>query len=333
MPGIRTAIDRLRQQRISPLRGWWQRRAPAASQKLTYRRLFILPTRTGLFFLFTAALIFLLSVNYVLNLGLALAFFMFSLFMAAILLTFRNLYGLRLSSTSNRQEVVFPGRPMTFPVTLDADGIEARAIAVQFRGGQSRMLANPGRGRDSIGLTFMAEHRGRVKAPRVRVESDYPTGLCRVWADVDLDMVCVVAPLPVRPARLRPVQAPRHHGSGQQRYSGDTQGTQYFHGLRDYRSGDSLSRVAWKSLAGQRELQVKQFTDETGSRTMLRWSDHTGVEPETRLSWLCYRLLEADGRGEQYGLELPGQRFPPGQGTQHRQQLLEALALYGEGAA
>ncbi len=310
---------------------WLRRHPPASRQTLGYRRLFILPTRSGLFFLFCAALIFLLSVNYVLSLGLSLAFFMFSLFMTAILVTFRNLYGLRLSSVENHRKILFAGQPLVFQVLLDAGGADVRAVSIRFwrsRSGPAPVTLD--RGTVTAALSLPASGRGLHKAPPVRVQSLYPTGLCRVWADIDLDMRCVVAPKPLQPASMhvRPTSA-QQSGSRHRLRSGEDAGSEHFHGLRDYRHGDNLSRVAWKSLAGQRQLQVKMFGDESDGGTMLRWSDHEGADAESRLSWLCYRVLEADRNGSLYGLQLPGQQFAPGRGSRHRWQLLEALALHG----
>ncbi|MGM0633715.1 MAG: DUF58 domain-containing protein [Pseudomonadota bacterium] len=310
---------------------WLRRHPPASRQDLGYRRLFILPTRTGLFFLFCAGLIFLLSVNYVLSLGLSLAFFMFSLFMAAILVTFRNLYGLRLSSVEDQRSITFAGQPLVFRVLLDAGGADVKAVSIRFwRSRSGPAPVTPDRGPMTVELSLPASDRGLHKAPPVRVQSLYPTGLCRVWADVDLDMRCLVAPKPSKPALMHVRAASGQQSRSQHRpRSGEDAGNEHFHGLRDYRHGDNLSRVAWKSLAGQRQLQVKMFGDETDGGTMLRWSDHEGADAESRLSWLCYRVLEADRNGSLYGLQLPGQHFAPGRGSQHRRRLLEALALHG----
>jgi uncharacterized protein (DUF58 family) len=50
---------------------------------------------------------------------------------------------------------------------------------------------------------------------------------------------------------------------------------------------------------------------------------------EQRLSHLCYWALEFDRQEEEYGLRLPGVVIEPGMGERHRDQVLQALALYG----
>ena len=76
---------------------WLARRLPAASQiVLDQKRIFIFPTGYGFFYLLVAALLFIGGINYENNLILALSFLMASLFLVAILHTFRNLSALGL---------------------------------------------------------------------------------------------------------------------------------------------------------------------------------------------------------------------------------------------
>ena len=74
---------------------WLKRRIPAArSVTLDQRRIFIFPSRIGLFFLVVLAVMLIAAINYQNNMAFALVFFLFSLFIIAILHTFSNLSGL-----------------------------------------------------------------------------------------------------------------------------------------------------------------------------------------------------------------------------------------------
>lgn len=331
MSGDTTAVRRL----IDTLQIRMMRRHPAAArQVLGYRRLFILPTRAGLFFLLLGSLIFILSVNYVLSLGLALAFFMFSLFMAAILQTFRNLYGVEITAARGSDQPVFAGQEAQFAVTLKAaPRSPATSISAGFRKTGLMRSVSPGHGRATVHLPLAMTDRGLYRAPAVRLESLYPTGLCRVWADVDLALECLVCPEPLRPPDDAGLRRGSFSPSGGSAVDGPPVGTEHFHDLRRYRSGDSLSRIAWKSLPGRRELQVKRFSDEEGADRMLRWDDFPGVEAELRLSWLCHLVLAAERQSVSYGLQLPGTLISPGRGESHQREVLEALALHDTGDA
>ena len=97
---------------------WLDRRLPRARQvRLDQRRIFILPTGYGVLYLIVAVLLFFGGVNYENNLILALCFLMVSLFVVAILHTFRNLSGLMLRAGGGRSGFVGscnrePGRRM-----------------------------------------------------------------------------------------------------------------------------------------------------------------------------------------------------------------------------
>ncbi|HET8704686.1 MAG TPA: hypothetical protein VFM46_00180, partial [Pseudomonadales bacterium] len=81
---------------------WWKKRwkkwldhriPPTRHIQLTQKRIFILPTKQGGFFAFMVFLLFLGGTNYQNSLLLAMSFLMGSLFILAILHTYRNLSG------------------------------------------------------------------------------------------------------------------------------------------------------------------------------------------------------------------------------------------------
>ena len=74
---------------------WLGRRIPAQSEvRLNQRRIFIIPTRQGLGFLLLIALLLIGAINYQNNLAYFLTFWLLSLFLVAILHTYRSLSGL-----------------------------------------------------------------------------------------------------------------------------------------------------------------------------------------------------------------------------------------------
>src|SRR5690606_9731069 len=106
-------------------------------------------------------------------------------------------------------------------------------------------------------------------------------------------------------------------------------GEQGFQGLRPYRQGDSMRRIAWKQLARGKGLVSKDFDHDEGATCWLDWAALTGVPTETRLSRLCGWVLQAHQQGWRYGLRLPGEEFSPDNSEGHRDRCLRALALYG----
>ena len=76
---------------------WADQRTPRANRvKLNQRRIYIVPTGSGFFWLAMVLVIFLVGVNYSNSLAYGLCFFMLSLFLLSILHTWRNLAGITL---------------------------------------------------------------------------------------------------------------------------------------------------------------------------------------------------------------------------------------------
>ena len=112
-------------------------------------------------------------------------------------------------------------------------------------------------------------------------------------------------------------------------------GDEDFSGLRNYAAGDAMPRIAWKALAREQGLQVKQFSALQGQELWLDWSLLPDIGPEAKLELLTRWVLDADALGVMYGLRLPqdadtapGQLLPQ-HGTAHRAECLRRLALYG----
>ena len=88
---------------------WLDRRLPRARQvQLDQRRIFIFPTGYGFLYLLVSVLLFFGGINYENNLILGLCFLMVSLFLVAILHTFRNLSGLSLRAGAEAEAARLP---------------------------------------------------------------------------------------------------------------------------------------------------------------------------------------------------------------------------------
>lgn len=314
-------------------RAWLDRRVPPARRvELLYRTIFILPTAAGFFFLLIAAVVFLLAVNYVISLAFALAFLMTAVFISCMFYCYRNLQGLHISATKRIDvgpvTAAFPGEMLICPIQLKAaEGKLHQAIETGFKGqadgiGMTDALAAT----TWISLQMPAgEQRGNVRLPRLIVRSVYPLGLFRAWAEPDLAIDALVYPRPVRPPHV----AYRHTGKQLdrviQQYS---DGSEDFQGLRDYRRGDSLSRIAWKSVGRAAALQVKEFAESRGETLILDWSLFPASNSETRLSYLCYLALLLEDKGAEYGLRLPGVVIEAGTGQAHLHEVLRELAVW-----
>ncbi|MFP3873890.1 MAG: DUF58 domain-containing protein [Thiohalophilus sp.] len=290
---------------------------------LNRRNVYILPTRQGVFFAVTLAVILIGAINYNNSLGYFLTFLLGSIALVAILHTYRNLLQLQLRLATIQP--AFATGEVSVPVVLVNPGPATRyRLAIAFADQPSVVCDVPPGRHTTITLHKPAGARGWQPVGRFTLASTFPLGLFRAWSHVVPDEHYLVYPAPAAEARLP--QTSRYMASllGDQGLGSDD-----FAGLRGYRSGDSLKHIHWKALAREQGLLTKQFGGDRSERLWLDWRMLEGLGVEARLSQLCRWVLEAGRQDLEYGLWLPDRLLEPGRGPQHRQQCLEALALFG----
>src|SRR5690606_18345874 len=147
----------------------------------------------------------------------------------------------------------------------------------------------------------------------------WPFGLFRAWAWLEMDARCLVYPRPADHAPAPPVSA-AETGSTALRNEGQDD----FSGLRSYRPGDAPRHVAWKASARLHDrLLVKEFQ---GGGMDARWLDFATVpanNTEEKLSILTRWIVDAEARGERYGLRLPNISIAMDCGDEHFHRCLK----------
>ena len=304
---------------------WLRRRIPPSqSVTLDQRRIFILPTGYGLLFLAVAAALFIGGINYENNLLLTFSFFLASLFNVAIWHTFRNLSGVTLQAGGMREG--FAGSAGALEVRLVSHVRHGHTgLWLQWPGSVEREVSVKAKEQQAVWLDINLPRRGKVFAERLRIETRFPLGLLRAWSSVDLDHWCLAWPRPIES-----VECPAGGGDDDEGEHNRSEGNEDFDGIRPYIPGDSLRSIHWKSLAREQGLNTKLFSDPSEGRRWLDWDRLQGLDPENKLSRLCWWLLELDRSNNPYGLRLPDTEIPPAIGPEHKQQMLRVLALYGE---
>ncbi len=305
--------------------GWLNRRLPRShSATLNQRRIFILPTRNGLYFLLMTVVLFLGGINYANSLILLVALMLVSLFLVAILHTYANLSGLTLES--GRTQPAFVGQEAAIGIRLHSGRREHQSIQLSWPGLLPQRLDLVDNASCAIKLLLPVTQRGLCRPPRLRVESCYPLGLLRAWSWVALDSQCLVYPQAIEDSY--PLRDARGGGQGERLAQ---QGSDDFDGLRRYQDGDNPRRIAWKSYAREGRLYTKVFASYSAEAHWLEWGAYAGMAQEARLSRLCYWVLRLNQQQRRFGLRLPGVELPPDYGDPHRLRCLKALALYGLG--
>jgi uncharacterized protein (DUF58 family) len=305
-------------------REWVNRRIPPArSVTLDQKRIFIFPSRAGLFFGLSLLVMLMAAINYQNNMSYALTFLLATLFIIATLHTFANLSGLTIRAL--RAEPAFPGQVTEFDVLVEKGKQRDHfALHLQWPDSTDALLNLIDDDRVKVQLHTAVGQRGWYSPGRLLLESTYPLGLLRCWTWIDLDLYALVYPQPLSCADLPGLATDKPDGA-----SVPVSGSDDFYGFRDYRRGDSLRQIHWKGLAKGQSVQTKQYAAYADRSVWLDWDMFPGLGIEQRLSHLCYWALAFEGRNEEYGLRIPGVVIEPALGEAHRDRVLKELAVYG----
>lgn len=302
---------------------WLNRRLPQTKKiQLSHRSVFIVPTAAGGLYFLLLVLMLTTAINYQNNLLFGLTFWLFSLALVAMILTFRNLAGLTV--IAGKAQPSFVAEKTVLPIVFETAANRHQGINLGFA--NEPALAFDGHG-DAIQQFqyYMADKRGYLNVPRLRVETRFPLGLFTAWSWLKLDFEALAYPLP----EFTPFVFSEGEGEEETEHAQlSVAGDQDFYGLRAYQPGDSMRQIAWKQLAKGRGLVSKEFEQPQANSRMFSWESLAPLPQEVRLSRLCGWIIQAHEQGWQYGLDLPQQTIPLDFGEQHKQRCLTALALY-----
>jgi len=306
-------------------RDWLKKRQgpDGLSVTLHRRRIYILPTKAGLMYGAVVFLLLLGSLNYANNMGFVLTFLLAAIGLVAMHHCHNNLSDVTLTFVA--AEPVFAGQDAQFEFVMDSHGSRWQLELGWDRGTEVTVDAE-GNERVRIRLPLPTKRRGWIPCTRIGISTSYPLGLFRAWAWVYMDLHALVYPQPVATqAQLAPASPDRE----QQGLRG--LGDDEFSELREYRRGDSIKHIAWKSAASHGRLLVKEYREGGQMPLWLDWNHVAAADTEARLSALTRLALDADKNQNVYGLRIPGAVVPPSRGKQHLHHCLRELAVFGTG--
>jgi uncharacterized protein (DUF58 family) len=290
---------------------------------LERRRLYILPTGTGVAFAMLLFLMLIAGLNYGNSLALFLAFLLGAFALVAMQQCHRNLLGIAVLTVSAPAvfaraggvvQVTLASPPGLARYRVEAALPELPAVAADLPSPESRRLELP----------LPAVKRGIVRIERVRLATAHPFGLFRAWTWLHAPIEMLVYP---RPAGSLPMPAESGAKPGARSRGGSE--PDEWQGLRPFRDGDSPRQVDWKAYAREAPLLVKEYNPAGSELRRFDFGQLTDPDVEVRLAQLARWVVDAEAHGERYGLALPGVWLPPDRGPEHRHRCLAALALFG----
>jgi len=305
---------------------WLKKRLPESQDiTLKQKRIFIFPNTVGWFYSVLIVLVFVTGVNYQNNLLLSICFLLASLFVVAMLETYRNLAGVRIQS--GRIENCFVGDAIYLPLQLSNPSKHSRhRLSIGFDKHHAHVIDTLGQVQ-GFQLPYSPHTRGRLKVDRFTLFSRYPLGLFHCWTWLYMSFDGLAYPKPIEAPFRQYTGEGGDTGEGQLQDKADADDALDF---RPYQKGDPLKHIAWRHYAKTGQLYSKTFKESLGQNRQLHWQMVPSTNTETKLSILCAWVLESHAQGVAYSLTLPTKNIPLNSGDQHLQDCLQALALFPE---
>ncbi len=307
---------------------WLERRLPSVGRvRLAHRRIFVVPSPAG--WLLGALLFAMLigSINYQSSLAYAITFWVAGVHAVALLHSYRNLAGMEIVLESLDPGFVGGFGTVHLRITAAA-GRTPTALRWLVAGQEVARVAEVGPAGERGSLRLRLDARGSWRLPWLYLESRYPLGLYRVWSPLRLDGALTAFPAP-RATQRAPLAT--HRADDSTNHLAAQAADLEFSGLRAWRLGDTLGRVAWRQSAARDELLVRELDPPLAGQGPV-WLDVQHCEGpgfEAALGELCHWVLQLEARGTPYGLRLPSVELRPAVGSAHQRAALTCLALEG----
>lgn len=287
--------------------------------RLDRRRIYVLPTRFGLFFGLLLLAMGLGALNYNNNPALLLMLLLAGAAHTSLLAAHLQLSALEFYALG--AEPVAAGAPLLVRLhARAAAGRERRGLRIDCDEVSAILSLDEGAGTAEFALP--TTRRGWMDVPRLRISTTRPLGLVRAWAYLWPEQPLLVYPAP------EPHGPPLPEGQGEAAQMRLHPAGDDVHHLRAYRRGDPRRAIAWKPSARRDSLLVREYEQPLSADVVLDWRALAGVGHEMRIARLARWVDDAERDARRYRLLLPGQApLGPAQGAAHRHACLRALAL------
>lgn len=282
-----------------------------------WRRIYVVPSKAGLFFTVIWVLMMLAGLNFNNNMGLMLVFLLFGLAQVILHKTFFNLRSLTLEQVN--AEPIFLGEQITLQIQLGADQDKWQ---IRSDNKLSSDVCNIIQETGHLKLLIDSKHRGLQAVDRIKLLTRFPLGLFTVWVYCLPNESVLVYPKAESPCPEFPT-----HGGQEGEQSTRLKGEE-LSGIRNYRQGDPIRDIAWRKTAQSNQTFVKEFNQTQGKHLLFDFAQVTTGQLEAKLSRLTAWVLAAEQSEAEYQLVLPGFDSGMSNGENHKHHCLKALALF-----
>jgi uncharacterized protein (DUF58 family) len=301
----------------------WFRAGPRDSQPYSIgnRRIYVLPTRFGLFVGLVLAVLNLGALNYNNNAAILLGFIIISICNNSLISAHLSLLAIRMQTQPVAP--VFAGQTLQLATCITPSAKRSAGgniYGLQFD--DSSMSISIGAQECIAVLPITTNKRGLFVIERIQLFTHQPLGLAKAWCYLNLHETVLIYPTP----RGQPLNS--HFNSASGKAGRDRRlKTDQPHHLREFRTGDSRKQIAWKISARTETLQVREYENASTDDLLLDWQSLSYIGYEQRIEQLCLWVIQAEQKHLCYALHIPGKQMPSGSGAEHKRHCLEQLAL------
>ena len=309
----------------STLQKWLLKRVQREeSCTLNAGRIYILPTREGIIYALLILILLAAAINFNNSLIFFFTFLMAGMGIISMHMTQNNLLHLQFSIA--HVTPVFCDQILNLPLIIQSAKKDLSSshysIAIELEHNNLLFTDVFEHDKSTLQLNSPTTKRGQFILPNLTISSRYPLGLFRAWANIKLQCNAIVYPQQSINKTYQPLSGTESEGQ-----SPKGRGFDDFSGFRSYQSGDSLKHIHWKAYAREQGLLCKTFSGSNNHEYWLNYDELIG-DIESRLSQLCYLVVQAEQSGDRYGLILANQTIHISSGSTHQHQCLKTLALF-----
>lgn len=285
-----------------------------------WRRLYVLPSKTGWFFFLIWFLMLMAGLNFNNNMSLMMVFMLFGLAQVALYKTFFNVNQLKLEEIN--AEPVFLGEAIELKIQISAPSERVQITATTGDRGDTRNVST----KSTLLCIPVASHtRGLQAVSRIKFFSRYPLGLFTVWLYCIPKAHTLVYPKPESPVPDFP-----NHGGSEGEVNTTLKGDELTT-IKEYQQGDPVRDIAWKKSAQSHKTWLKEFNQTQGKHLIFDSEQINSNHLEFKLSRMTAWVLAAEKAQANYQIKLPGHTSELSSGHNHMHRCLKSLALYQSG--
>ncbi|MBP7371159.1 MAG: DUF58 domain-containing protein [Arenimonas sp.] len=285
------------------------------------RRIYVLPTRFGLFVGLALAVLNLGALNFNNNAALLLGFIIISACNNSLIAAHLSLLGLRIQVQSIKP--VFAGQLCILPFVIESNKSSQTnppRVVLRYKNNEAELTLNQQQNSGLININ--TEKRGVLAVDKLQLFTLYPLGLAKAWSTINLRSQTLIYPAPKGQPLQQLFSAMQGIGGTKSKLLTDQP-----HHLREFKTGDSRKQIAWKASARTGNLQVREYESAQSELLVLDWHTLHFLAYEQKIEQLCLWVVQASQKNLSFALHLPHQKISSATGHEHQRVCLEALAL------